>query len=203
MWQVDDAYRRGHLIDNCTGAPSVNHANRLVAPPHRQLAEWTIEIGTVSEIDTASWAVTRRLAAGQAPEHVVLAPGDRMLYVNNVADGTVSAVRLADGRTTASYAVGAAADGIDISDDGATLYVSGNAEGRLVAIDLASGTRRDTPLAPAPYHVAAIHGQGTVYVSSRAENRIWVLDQKTLELRADIAIGGIGHQMVVPSGIAN
>jgi hypothetical protein len=42
-----------------------------------------------------------------------------------------------------------------------------------------------------------VRGQGTLYVSSRAENRIWVLDQQTLAPRGEIAIRGIGHQMVV------
>ncbi len=152
---------------------------------------------TISEIDTASWSVTRSLAAGQAPEHVVLAPDDGTLYVNNVGDGTVSAIALTDGSTSATYPIGAVPHGIDLSDDGGTLFASSKAEDKLVAIDLASGNIRSKTLTPAPYHVATVHGQGTVYVSSREQKRLWVLDQETLEVRGDIALGGIGHQMVL------
>jgi len=66
-----------------------------------------------------------------------------------------------------------------------------------VAIDIASGQRRRIALAPAPYHVSVVPGSGTVFVSSREEMRVWVLDQSTLALRGEIAIDGIGHQMAV------
>jgi len=42
-----------------------------------------------------------------------------------------------------------------------------------------------------------VPGSGTVFVSSREEMRVWVLDQSTLALRGEIAIDGIGHQMAV------
>ena len=67
----------------------------------------------------------------------------------------------------------------------------------LVAIDLASGQAWRIALAPAPYHVSSVPGSGTVLVSSRAEKRIWVIDQSTLALRGEITIDGIGHQMAV------
>jgi YVTN family beta-propeller protein len=152
---------------------------------------------TVSEIDSASWAVSRRIATGRSPEHVVLARDNGTLYVNNVVDGTVSVISLAEGSIARTYRVGSAPHGIDLSDDGSTLFASSQGEGKFVAIDLASGQVRRIALAPAPYHVTTVPGTGTVYVSSRAENHIWILDQGTLALRGEVAIGGIGHQMVV------
>jgi len=152
---------------------------------------------TVSEIDVDSWAVKRRLATGRSPEHVVLSPDDSTLYVNNVADGTVSVVSLVGDSATAIYRIGSVPHGIDLSDDGATLFVSSQGDGALVAIDVASGKTRRVALAPAPYHVSTVPGSGTLFVSSRDENRVWVLDQSTLALRGEIAIDGIGHQMAV------
>jgi len=151
----------------------------------------------VSEIDVDSWAVKRRLATGGSPEHLVLSPDDSTLYVNNVADGTVSVVALVGDTATQIYRIGSAPHGIDLSDDGSTLFVSSQGDGQLVAIDVSSGQMRRVALAPAPYHVAAVPGSGTVFVSSREENRVWVLDQSTLALRGEIAIDGIGHQMAV------
>lgn len=152
---------------------------------------------TVSEVDVDSWTVSRRIATGGSPEHVVLSPDDRTLYINNVADGTVSAIPLAGNSTPQTYRVGGAPHGIDLSDDGATLFASSQSDSKLVAIDLASGQVRNIALSPAPYHVTTVPGNGTVLVSSRAEKRIWVLDQSTLAVRGEITIDGIGHQMAV------
>jgi YVTN family beta-propeller protein len=153
----------------------------------------------VSEIDVRTWQVTRTFPTGKAPEHVVLSPDDRVLYVNNVADGTVSAIQLINDSTAQTYPVGSDPHGVDLLDDGNTLFATSKTEGRLVAIDLRTGKITAKALGPAPYHVTAIRGTGTLYVSSRAEPRIWVVDQDTLELRDEFAIPGIGHQMVLTS----
>lgn len=152
---------------------------------------------SVSEIAVATWKVTRNLATGSSPEHLVLSKDDRMLYVNNVADGTVSVIPVEEGRVGRTFEVGSVPHGIDISEDGRTLFVSSQGDNKLAAIDLATGNIRTLPLAPAPYHVTTVKGSGTIYVSSRAENRIWVIDQNSLSVKGDVAIGGIGHQMVV------
>jgi YVTN family beta-propeller protein len=152
---------------------------------------------TVSEVDVETWTVKRRIATGSSPEHVVLSLDDGTLYVNNVADGSVSAISLTGDLTRQTYRVGSAPHGIDLSDDGDTLFASSQGEGRLVAIDLITGQTRDIALAPAPYHVTTIPGSGTVFVSSRAEKRVWILDQDTLALRGEFTIDGIGHQMAV------
>lgn len=152
---------------------------------------------TVSEITAGAWTVRRNIATGGSPEHVVLSKDDAVLYVNNVADGTISVIPLDEGRVIRTFQVGSVPHGIDISDDGGTLFASSQGDGKLVAIDLATGDVREVALAPSPYHVAVVRGRGTLYVSSRAENRLWVLDQRTLALRGRIVIGGIGHQMAV------
>lgn len=153
--------------------------------------------GTVSEIDTASWSVRRTLPAGETPEHIALAPDGRTLYVANVQGGTVSALDLARGAIARSFAIGGELHGLDLSDDGATLFVTGKGENKLVAIDLRSGRMRSAPLGPAPYHLAVVRGTGKLYVSSREEPKVWVVDQASLAVRGVIAIRGEGHQMVV------
>jgi YVTN family beta-propeller protein len=152
---------------------------------------------SISEIDVDAWTVNRRITTGSSPEHVVLSHDDGTLYVNNVGDGSVSVIPLGGGSATRTYSVGSAPHGIDLSEDGGTLFASSQGAGKLVAIDLASGETRDIALAPAPYHVTTVPGTGTVFVSSRAEKHVWVLDQSTLALRGKFAIDGIGHQMAV------
>jgi YVTN family beta-propeller protein len=152
---------------------------------------------TVSEIDTERWFVTRNMLAGETPEHLVLSPDGRTLFVANVVAGTVSELDIEAGVISRSFEIGGELHGLDISEDAATLFVSGKGEDKLVAIDLKSGAMRSAPLAPAPYHLAVVPGTGKLYVSSRDEPKVWVVDQASLVQQGTIAIRGEGHQMVV------
>jgi len=154
--------------------------------------------GTLSEIDLKDWKSVRTLEAGPGAEHAVLSADEKTIYVANPRAAIVSVVDVASGKVARTFKVGKGAHGIDLSDDGETLYVSSRGEDRLVAVNLADGNQRDLALAPAPYHLNTIHGAGVVYVSSSKEPKIWIVDQKTLELRGTIGLpAGEGHQMAV------
>ncbi|MEA3274092.1 MAG: YncE family protein [Pseudomonadota bacterium] len=153
--------------------------------------------GTISEIDPVEWTVLRKLPAGKTPEHLVLSPDERYLYAANPTVGTVSRIDLELGEVTQRYGVGGEPHGVDLSDDGRLLYASNKADNKLVVFNLASDERRSVTLVPAPYHVATVRGTGKVYVSSRKEPKIWVLDQQTLAVRGEIPIRGEGHEMGV------
>lgn len=153
---------------------------------------------TVSEIDTATWTVLRQLDAGPSPEHMVLAPDGRRLFVASDRSGQISELSLDSGRVVQSHLLGQRLHGLDISDDGRWLYASVIAENKLVALDPSTGTRRVLPLSPAPYHLGAIRGSGKLYVSSRQEPKIWVVDQNSLSLIGTIELpGGEGHQIAI------
>lgn len=152
--------------------------------------------GTISEIDTERWFVRRNLVAGDSPEHIVVAPDGGTLYIANVETGVVSQLAIERGEVVRAFEIGGELHGLDISDDGATLFISGMGENKLAALDLRSGKIRRAPLGPAPYHLAVIRGTGKLYVSSRDEPRVWIVDQSTLTARGVIAIRGEGHQMV-------
>jgi len=152
---------------------------------------------TISEIDTTDWRVIRNIPTGAQPEHMVFSADGSRLYVNNVKDGKVAEITLADGKTSNLYTVGKDPHGIDLSDDGTQLFVSAKSDNKLVAINLENGEQRDVTLSPLPYHVTAIKGTGKLYVTSRMDPRIWVLDQNTLKVTGEIPIKGVGHQMVV------
>ena len=81
-------------------------------------------------------------------------------------------------------------------DNERTLFVSARGEDKLFAIDPTTGKSRAVPLAPAPYHVAAGRGAGTLYVSSAGQSKIWVLNQKDLAVIGEIPVVGKAHQMV-------
>lgn len=153
---------------------------------------------TLSEVDLEEWRVLRTLEAGPVPEHMAFAAGEKTIYVVNPNAGTVSAVSVASGKVVRTHKIGANVHGLDVGDDGKTLFVSSQKDNLLVALDPQSGKQRKLALMPAPYHLNTIRGTGKVYVSSRKEPKIWVVDQKTLKLVGTIALpAGEGHQMAV------
>ena len=154
--------------------------------------------GTISEIALEDWTVKRVLDAGPAPEHMVFSKDGSRIYVTNPRVGKVSEVSIASGKVTRSFAIGKSVHGLDIGDDGKTLFVSAKQENKLVAVDTESGENRSLALSPAPYHLNTIPGTGKVYVSSRKQPTIWVVDQKSLQVVNEIALpGGEGHQMAI------
>ena len=153
--------------------------------------------GTVSEIAIDQWSVRRNFKAGATPEHMVFSKDGKTLYVINVGDDSVSAISIAEGDSIHTYSVGNGPHGIDISDDGRRLFVSNKKGNDLTLIDIDSGTSSTRSLAPAPYHIKSIRGTGKLYVSSRAQPWIWVIDQQSLDIISKIPIKGEGHQMAL------
>ena len=151
---------------------------------------------TVSAVDTGRWIVRWNTVVGSSPEHVVLSKDGATLYVNNVEDGTVSVLAVDGQKVVKTVPVGSTIHGIDLSDDGKTLYVAALGDDKLISVDLATATQRSTVLAPDPYHLATIRAAGKLYVSSAGESKVWVIDQQTLKVIGEIAVGGKGHQMV-------
>jgi len=188
---VDIAQRT--LVHVIATGPVPNYA--VVTHDGRRVYVSNAGNNTVSEIDTGHWIVKRNFVVGTAPEHLLLAPDERRLYVNNVASGTTAVLDLEKGEVAQTYSVGRAPHGLDFSDHGTTLFVSAQKDDKLAAIDLGNGAMKTLPLAPAPYHVMAVRGQEKLYVSSRKEPKIWVIDVKKLAVRSEIKIQGEGHQM--------
>lgn len=154
--------------------------------------------GTVSEIDSGNWSVKRELAVGKEPEHMVLAPDGKNLFVANVGDGQAVAVELKTGKVGTRYTVGVQPHGLDISGDGRWLFASSQGGGKLVRIDLLGEEQQAVDLQPAPYHVEYVDAVGKVYVSSRKDPKVWVVDPASMKTLGEITIGkGVAHQMVV------
>ena len=153
---------------------------------------------SISEIDTSSWKVVRELKAGKEAEHIVLGKQGQMLYTANKGGATASAIDLKNGHIKYTYDVGNNPHGIDVSDDGRWLFVASKKDGFVTQIDLASGDHKAVELKPAPYHLMYINNLRKVYVSSRKEPKIWVLDPETLMVQNTIDLGqGVAHQMVI------
>jgi len=155
---------------------------------------------SISEIDTRNWKVVRDLKAGKEPEHIVLGKRGQTLYTANKGGATASAIDLKSGQVKHTYEVGNKPHGIDVSDDGRWLFVASKKDGFVTRINLSSGKHKTVDLNPAPYHLTYINNLNKVYVSSRKESKIWVLDPVTLVVNHTIDLGkGVAHQMVIRS----
>ena len=154
--------------------------------------------GTISEIDIATWSVTRTLKAGASPEHLIFSADEKIIYVANPRAGKVSVVSVESGEVAKEYAIGKSVHGLDISDDGTTLFVTSKKEDKLVAVNVVNDKQRSLKLTPAPYHLNTIRGTGKVYISSRKLPILWVVDQKSLEIKGKINLpAGEAHQMAI------
>jgi len=154
---------------------------------------------TVSEIDTARWTILRELPGGKKPEHLSVSHDGKTLYVAAVDGAEVSALDLAAGTPAKTYATGKGPHGLALSVDGRWLFAAGLEDGSLVRWDLSTGAAQRIELKPAPYHVEYVDAVKKLYVSSRIEPKIWILDPGSLTVRGVIELdkGAVGHQMVV------
>lgn len=178
--------------------PFPNYA--VFSPDSSQIYVSNAGNDTVSAVGVKHWTVRWNAQVGGSPEHIVLSADGATLYVNNVDDGSVSVVGIDERREMETIFVGETLHGIGLSDDGKTLFVASLGAEKLVAHDLASGVQRSIALSPEPYHLAVIRGADKLYVSSADEPKIWVIDQASLDVLDEIAIGGKGHQMVLGTG---
>ena len=152
--------------------------------------------GTISEIDLDRAIVRRNMVAGTAPEHIVIDAANSILFAADAEEGNVLELSLEDGSVLRSFAIGGELHGLDLSDDRTSLFVAGRGEDKIVAVDLATGGLTFAPLSPEPYHLTNIPGTGTFYVSSRAEPKVWIIDEATLAAVGEFPIEGEGHQIV-------
>ena len=153
--------------------------------------------GTISEVDLTRGIVRRNLIVDGAPEHLAIDADKGRLYAADAEAGKVMELNLADGATVTTFDIGGEIHGIGLSDDHATLFVAGRGEGKVAAVTLATGEMRVADLSPEPYHLTVVPGAGILFISSRQEPKVWIIDEETLKERGVIPIQGEGHQMVV------
>ncbi|MGB3691050.1 MAG: hypothetical protein WBA02_17315 [Jannaschia helgolandensis] len=103
---------------------------------------------------------------------------------------------LNDGSVPRSFAIGGELHGMDLSDHRMSLYVAGRGEDKIAAVALSTGDVTTAPLSSEPYHLTTIPGTCTFYVSSRAESKVWIIDEATLTPVGDFPIEGEGHEIV-------
>lgn len=152
--------------------------------------------GTISEVDLGRGIVLRNMVAGSAPEHIVIDADKAVLYAADADAGNVLELSLNEGAVTRSFAIGGELHGMDLSDDRATLFVAGRGEDKIAAVVLSTAAVTFAPLSPEPYHLTNVPATGRMFVSSRAEPKVWIVDEATLASVDEFPVEGEAHQMV-------
>jgi DNA-binding beta-propeller fold protein YncE len=153
--------------------------------------------GTLSELTLGHDISARKLRTGGSPEHLVLSADGALLYVNDADGGNIVEVDTAAWKVSRTFEIGGVLHGIGLSGDGERLFVAARERNEIATVDLSTGGIQRTKLGPEPYHLTVAPRVGKIYVSSAADSKLWVLDEKTLTTVTEIAIKGEGHQMAV------
>jgi DNA-binding beta-propeller fold protein YncE len=127
---------------------------------------------------------------------MAVSPETDRLFVADADAGQVLELSLSTGEKLRTFEIGGEIHGLGLSNDGATLFVAGRGEDKLASVALATGEVRTATLAPEPYHLTVIPGSDILYVSSRAEPVVWLIDTSSLQTRETVSVEGEGHQMV-------
>lgn len=140
--------------------------------------------------------------------HEAITPDGRYVISTHPTRGGISIVDMQSNQVFKTVNTGPAPNYTVVVPDGKRAFVTNSGNGTISEIDTASWTVtrtleagkviRETSLSPAPYHLNTITGTGKLYVSSRKEPRIWVVDQDTLKVLGEIVLpAGEGHQMAI------
>ncbi len=152
--------------------------------------------GTISEVDLDRGIVRRNMVAGTGPEHITVDADKSVIYAADADAGTVVELSLKDGSVLRSLAIVGELHGMDLSDDRTTLFVAGRGEDKIASVALSTGAIAFAPLSPEPYHLTNVPGTGKLFVSSRAEPKVWIVDEATLTPVGEFPVEGEAHQMV-------
>ena len=136
------------------------------------------------------------MVAGVGPEHIVFDAQRGVIYAADADAGNVLEVSLKDGTVARSFAIGGELHGLDLSDNQSTLFVTGRGEDKIASVSLVTGAVTVAALSPEPYHLTTIPQTGTLFVSSRAEPMVWIINAATLTATSTFQVEGEAHQMV-------
>ena len=147
--------------------------------------------GSVSVIDTSSYAVVATIPVGTFPNGVTITPDGSEAYVPNQGSNTVSVIATSNNVVIGTIAVGSEPYAVAFSPDGKQAYVSNIGDSTVSVIDTASNTVLTTISGFASPRGIAMNPDGThVYVVNFGGATVSVIDVATKTIVANINIGG-------------
>ena len=147
--------------------------------------------------DGKDWNVTA-IPVGKGPEGIDLSPDGREVWAANSGDGGVSIVDVATKKVVKTLDVQTRhSNRLRFTPDGKLVLISDPAGGELVAVDAASRKeRRRWNIGRSPQGIVVVPDGSLAYVALSGDNKVAVLDLKTLQVTGYIATGN------APDGLA-
>lgn len=162
---------------------------------HSSLAVSSPASNQVYLLDTQSLQVKRVLPVGLAPAGLMFF--DDSLYVAETGSQSVAVFDLQSGKQLAKISVGIKPDTL-LSVDSRTAYVSNSGEATLTALSAGQNIafRRVGPIAD-PHGMVYSTRKRMLYVESRKENRVAVVDVGSERVLASVAIGSAPSSLAI------
>ncbi|MCX7337779.1 MAG: YncE family protein [Alphaproteobacteria bacterium] len=159
---------------------------------------------SVSVIDLATKTLAcRDISVGSSPWSIQISPDNKKAYVTNFGDSSVSVIDV-DKKTTigTSIPVGLFPRSIDITKDGKYACVANFGTGTVSLIHLTNQSVESIPVRPHPTSVAITKDGRTLYVVSRDDSDLTIIDLETKKtIKSTVGNGGGYSEMVInPNG---
>jgi len=160
----------------------------------RKIFTSNVNSDTVSAIEQTSdgkgWTVTA-IPVGKGPEGIDLSPDGREVWAANSGDGGVSIVEVSSKKVVQTLDVKTKhSNRLRFTPDGKLVLISDPAGNELVVVDAASRKeRKRIHIGRNPQGIVVAPDGSRAYVALSGENKVAVLDLKTLEVIGQIATG--------------
>jgi len=143
--------------------------NMVLSPDGRRLYTTNTNSGSVSVVNTATYAVISNINLSELPLGICISPDGSKLYVARQYPNTVTVINTADNSIAKTYGPYASnttpsLSGISLSPDGNFLYVENSISNQVIAIDVSStgnGAANYIPVGQGPYVIGNFVSSGS------------------------------------------
>jgi YVTN family beta-propeller protein len=153
---------------------------------------FTANIGSnsISVFEAANWNQTV-IPVGKGPEGFDISPDGKEVWVAHSGDGGVSIIDVASRKVAQTFDVKTKrSNRLKFTPDGKTVLISDMGAGDVVVLDVASRTVKKRIHAGSTVEGILMEPAGSrAYVAVTGDNKIKILDLKTLEFTGDLSTG--------------
>jgi YVTN family beta-propeller protein len=148
-------------------------------------------VSVITRNSRGEWAQTL-VTVGAGPEGLDLTPDGRSLWTAHSRDGGISIIDTASAKVTHTFdAKTQRSNRVKLTPDGKLALVSDLSGGELVVIDAATRTERARlKVGRTPTGILIVPGGETAFVAVSGDDRLAVIDLKSLSVSRTLATGG-------------
>ncbi len=175
------------------GVSEDEHAAHHTAPAPGASAAGSV-VSTVSVIQTADGAITRRIDVPGVVHHVSVSPDGRFAVATHPREGAISVIDLASYAVIKNISTGPLTNYAVFSPDSGRVYVSNAGNGTISEIDTKRWiVRRNFVAGDSPEHMVISHDGDRLYVANIDSGTVFEILTKHGSIARNFKIGGSLH----------